>query len=157
MSEFPALDRIDFELVRALQNDARTSNKELAARVGLAPSSCLTRVRHLRERGVVRGFHTDVEPGAVGVGIEALTMVRLSPHKRGVFRAFREHAMALPEVVVVYQLSGQDDFVIHAAVRDTDHLQAFTDRLTEFPRIASLSTAIIFEASRRPLPLYQRQ
>lgn len=60
------LDRIDCGILAALQNDGRLSNKELAARVGLAPSSCLARVRRLREGGVLRGVHADVDPRALG-------------------------------------------------------------------------------------------
>jgi DNA-binding Lrp family transcriptional regulator len=76
------LDRIDRALVRALQKDARLSNKELAAQVGLAPSSCLERVRRLRRTGVLRGFHADVAPEALGVGLQALIAVQLRQHSR---------------------------------------------------------------------------
>ena len=64
------LDRIDREIVAALQNNARLSNKELAAAVGLAPSSCLERVRKLQDGGVLRGYHAEVDPAALGVELE---------------------------------------------------------------------------------------
>ena len=67
-----ALDRIDFDILAALQNDGRLSNKELAAKVGLAPSSCLERVRALRESGVLRGFRAEVDPEALGIHLQAI-------------------------------------------------------------------------------------
>lgn len=140
------LDRIDRALIDALQNNARLSNKELAASVGLAPSSCLARVRRLTETGVLRGFHADVAPRTVGVGLEAMTAVRLTRHIHDNFQAFFEHAVSLPEVVAVYQLAGADDFLIHVAVRDADHLRDFVlDRISTRPEVAHLETALIFQ------------
>ena len=93
------LDRTDFEILAHLQKNARLSNKELAARVGLAPSSCLERVRRLVERRVLRGFHADVDPAALGIEIEAMIAVRLVRHSRKDVDQFRAHVMGLPEVV----------------------------------------------------------
>ena len=92
------LDRIDRALVAALQEDARISNKDLAERVGLAPSTCLERVRALRARGVLRGFHADVDREALGRGLEAIIAVRIRPHSRAYVDSFREAAFAMPEV-----------------------------------------------------------
>ena len=92
------LDRIDFEILAALQEDARLSNKELAARIGLAPSTCLVRVRRLVEAGVLRGFHADIDPAALGVGLMAMISVRLSRHARDTVETFRQHVLSLPEV-----------------------------------------------------------
>ena len=66
------LDRIDFEILAQLQNDARLSNKELAARVHLAPSSCLERVRRLRRLGAITGFHATVDPEVLGIALQAM-------------------------------------------------------------------------------------
>ena len=77
-----ALDRIDYEIVRRLRNNARLSNKELAAEVGLAPSSCLVRVRGLERDGVLRGYHADVDPGSLGVRLQAMISIRLQRHSR---------------------------------------------------------------------------
>ena len=73
-------DRIDREILAHLQHDARISNKVLAARVGLAPSSCLARVRRLEESGAILGYHADVDPRVHGVTLEALVAVRLAVH-----------------------------------------------------------------------------
>ena len=143
------LDRTDHALVAALQQDARLSNKELAARVGLAPSSCLERVRRLVRAGVLAGFHAEVDPKAMGVGLQALVAVRLARHERGPFETFRRHVLALPETRSAFHVAGATDFLVHVAVRDSDHLRelilsAFTAR----PEVAHVETSLIFEHAR---------
>ena len=71
------MDRIDNAILGFLQNDGRMSNKELAAAVGLAPSSCLERVRRLQERGILTGFRAVVSPTHLGIGLQAFVSVRL--------------------------------------------------------------------------------
>jgi DNA-binding Lrp family transcriptional regulator len=151
-----ALDRIDFALLEALQNDARLSNKELAAKVGLAPSSCLERVRRLRREGQLRGFHAEVPPEVLGIGLQAMIAVRLRVHARAAFDSFREHLHGLPEAVAIYQLAGKDDFLVHVAVRDTDHLRDLAmDAFTARPEVEHMETALIFDHHRAPaLPRY---
>jgi DNA-binding Lrp family transcriptional regulator len=139
-----------------LQKDARLSNKELAARVALAPSSCLERVRRLRREGVLRGFHAEVDPAALGIGLEALIAVRLTRHSRELMRRFRAHVDPLPEVVAVFHVGGRNDFLLQVAVRDVEHLRNFAlDALTGLEEVAHLETSLIFEhAPRLPLPDY---
>ena len=71
------LDDVDRRLLSELERDGRISNKELAAAAGIAPSTCHARVRALRESGVLRGFHAQVDPEAVGRGLQAMIAVRL--------------------------------------------------------------------------------
>ncbi len=151
------LDRIDGEIIDALQNDARLSNKELAGRIGLAPSSTLARVRRLRDANVLRGYHAVVDPGVLGIGIEAISAVRLTQHSRDNFRTFFDHCMTLPEVVAVYQVAGADDFLIHLAVRDADHMHdVVLDGLSTRPEVGHIETALIFKHSHKHrLPQYR--
>ena len=144
------LDRIDFEILDALQNNARLSNKELAARVDLSPSSCWERVRQLREDGVLMGSHAVVEPKALGIGLQAMIGVRLKRHTREEVESFRTDALAKTEVIAVYHVTGNRDFLVHVAVRDADHLrdlalEAFTTR----PEVANLETSLIFSGDRK--------
>lgn len=156
MTPVPQLDRIDFAILRALQNDARLSNKELAAKVGLAPSSCLARVKKLVDAGTLRGFHADIDPRALGIGLEALISVRLSQHSRELFESFRAHVLALPETVELFHVAGADDFLVHVAVRDADHLRDLAlDAFTRRREVARLETSLVFEHSRKgalPIP-----
>ena len=144
-----SLDRIDRALCAALANNARLTNKELAARVGLAPSSCLERVRRLVRDGVLRGFSADVDPGALGFGLEAMMAVRLRQHSRDQFDAFRAHALAIPEVVAVYHMAGENDFLIHVLARDAQHLRDLAlDRFITRPEVGHIETWLMFEHMR---------
>jgi DNA-binding Lrp family transcriptional regulator len=146
------LDRTDRALVSALQKTARISNKELAGAVGLAPSTCLERVRALRARGVVRGFHADVERSSLGRALEAIIAVRVRPHSRAHVNAFWEYALSLPEVIEVFHVTGVDDFLVHVGLPDTDALRNFVlDRLTIRPEIGHVETRLIFDQARRPV------
>ncbi|TNE92218.1 MAG: Lrp/AsnC family transcriptional regulator [Deltaproteobacteria bacterium] len=150
------LDRIDYAIIRALQNNGRLSNKELAHVVGLAPSSCLARVRALRDDGVLGETRTEVAPGRVGVGLQAMVFVRLRLHERDAFESFRSHALAMDELVALYQLSGADDFLAHVAVRDAEHLRQLTmDGFASRPEVGHLSTSLLFGAETRTLPVYE--
>ncbi|MEM7356382.1 MAG: Lrp/AsnC family transcriptional regulator [Acidobacteriota bacterium] len=148
------LDRIDREIIAALQKNARLSNKELAARIGVAQSTCLERFRRLCDDGVLTGFHADVDPKALGIGLQAIIAVRLGRHSRDLVRSFRAHALGLPEVLAIFHMAGKNDFLVHVAVRDSDHLRdlalsAFTTR----PEVAHIETALIFEhAGKRRSP-----
>lgn len=145
------LDRIDFDILNALQNDARLSNKTLAGRVGLAPSSCLERVRRLERARVLRGFHAKVDPGALGVGLQALVFVRLARHSRRQVETFRRHALSLPQTVAVYHVSGRHDFLVHVAVQDADRLRDLTmDAFTTRREVGQIETHLIFEHVQRP-------
>ncbi len=156
MSRERTLDRIDFEILDALQKNARLSNKELAARVLLAPSSCLERVRRLVREGVLRGFHAHVDPAALGVQMQAMISVRLQVHSTGAFESFEAHLRELPEVVAVYHLAGAEDFMVHVAVRSTEHLHELAMRqFSTREEVGHVNTALIFEVHRADaLPRY---
>jgi DNA-binding Lrp family transcriptional regulator len=141
-----ALDRIDRAILALLQKNARLSNKELAARVGLAPSSCLARVQKLTKDGVLRGFHAFVAPDALGIGLQALIAVKLKQHSREKVRAVLRHLVALPEVVALYHVTGAVDFQVHVAVRGTDHLRDLAlDAFTVRSEVESIQTSLLFE------------
>jgi DNA-binding Lrp family transcriptional regulator len=149
------LDRIDREILVALSNNARLSNKELAAKVGLAPSSALERFRRLTRDGWLRGFHADVDPRAFGLGLEAMISVRLKQHSRDQFETFRLYVQTLPEVVAAYHMAGGNDFLVHVRARDAEHLRDFAiDAFTTRPEVGHLETALVFEHLRGGAPIW---
>ena len=148
-TDIPSLDRIDRAIMVALQQDARITNKDLAAGVGLAESSCLERVRRLTRTGVLRGFHAEVDLRAVGMGLQALVSVRLARHTRKAFGAFRKSMLDLEHAVAVFHVAGSNDFLVHVAVRDSDALrELILDRFTSRPEVAHVETSLIYEHAR---------
>lgn len=143
--ETQPLDRIDHEILAALQKNARLSNKELAAAVGLAPSSCLARVTRLIRVGVIRGFHADVDPKALGIGLSALVFVRVVQHQSALMEQLWQHLITLPEVREVYYVAGSHDLVVHVAVRDVEHLRKLVaERISARAELGQLETSLIF-------------
>jgi DNA-binding Lrp family transcriptional regulator len=142
------LDDIDRQLVRELARDARIANNALAERAGIAPSTCLGRVRSLRERGVIRGYHADVDPAALGRPLQAMIAVRLQSHARSRIRGFVAEAAGLPEVLNVFFLAGKDDFLLHVAAASTASLRDFVETLSSNGDVSYTETSLIFEHIR---------
>jgi len=143
------LDDTDRAILRALVDDARVSNKDLAEKAGVAQSTCLARVRALREAGVIRGYHADVDPKALGHDLQAMIAIRLQPHARGAMAQFTAELSRRPEVLEVYFVAGANDFLVHVATASTDALRRFVgDLLNRDPAIAGTETNLIFEHTR---------
>ena len=144
------LDRTDRSIVAILAEDSRITNQELARRGGLAPSTSLERVRRLRESGVILGVHAEVDPAALGVGVEALVSVRMRQHTRELVEGFQAYAAGLPEVIQVFHLTGAEDFLVHVACRDVHHLRQFSlDAFTTREEVAQIHTSLIYEQIHR--------
>jgi DNA-binding Lrp family transcriptional regulator len=143
------LDATDRAILRHLAADARIANNALAEAVGIAPSTCLGRVRALRNHGVIRGFHADVDPVALGRPIQAMIAVRMQSHARSHITEFAASVSKLPEVLNVFFLAGADDFLVHVAARSTENLRDFVVvNLSGNPDIALTETNLIFEHIR---------
>jgi DNA-binding Lrp family transcriptional regulator len=148
-------DSITIALLRELQKDARQTNKALAEKVGVAPSTCLERVRELQARGVIRGFRADVNPAAVGRPMEAILSIQQRAAHREAIEALLEETARLPETVRVMALTGTTDFIVHVAVRDMAHLRDIVWRLTERREVARIQSSLVFARVEGPamLPL----
>jgi DNA-binding Lrp family transcriptional regulator len=152
-----SLDRTDFGILSLLQNNASLSNKEIAASVGLAPSSAHERLKRLREDGVLRGAHADVDPKAMGVGLEALFLIELARHERGGVDRFMSELVDIPEVRSAFLITGRWDFVVHVVARDMQHLKDLAlDSFTNRPGVTRIETSIVYETRvRHELPQLQ--
>lgn len=150
-----APDRTDFEIIRLLQNNARLSNKQVAAAVHLAPSSCHQRIKNLEKAGVIRGAHAEIDPRAIGLNLEALAFIKLAKYERGVIDRFMNKVASIPEVRRVFLVSGRHDVIVHVIVKDIDHLRNLGfDRFTNQPELVDIETAIVYESrGKNELPL----
>ncbi|HEY5651526.1 MAG TPA: Lrp/AsnC family transcriptional regulator [Acidimicrobiia bacterium] len=145
------LDRTDRALIALLTDDARRSNKELAAAVGIAPSTCSERLKRLGDAGVFRGFHADVDPHALGIELQAMIAIRLRRHGADEVDLFKSKAFALAEVIGVSHVTGGNDFLVHVVVRSADHLRDLAvSSFTSWPEVAHIETALIFEHIAKP-------
>lgn len=143
------LDELDTAILRELQADARRTNRDVAAAVGISPTTALDRTRALRDRGVISGTRLEVDLAAIGRPVQALIAVRIRPPSRRNIEAFRNWAAALPDTLGVFVTSGNEDFLIHVAVPDNESLYAFViDKLTERAEIADVRTSVVYEHLR---------
>jgi DNA-binding Lrp family transcriptional regulator len=145
------LDETDRAILEALSTDARISNARLAERVGVAPSTALQRVRQLREAGVLRGFHAEIDLSALGRPLQAMVAVRLTVHNREQIETFTTNVRQLPGVLTVFHLAGATDYLVWLAAADAQDLREFVvEHLASDPAVAHAETSLIYEHRRGP-------
>ena len=150
-NDAPALDDVDRALLEALSRDARMPNKKLAETVGVAPSTCLARVRALREAGVLLGFHAEIDLAALGRPLQAMIAVRLAVHARKDIDDFTRTVRGLPGVISVFHITGVTDYMVWLAAADAQDLREFVvDHLATHRAVAHAETSLIYEHRRGP-------
>ncbi|MFC6063421.1 Lrp/AsnC family transcriptional regulator [Streptomyces ochraceiscleroticus] len=146
MADSVRLDPVDLEILRLLQNDARTTYRDLAAAVGVAPSTCLDRVTRLRRSGVILGHELRLDPAKLGRGLQALLSVQVRPHRRELVGPFVERIRSLPEALSLFHLTGPEDYLVHVAVPDAAALQRLVlDEFTARREVARVETRLVFQ------------
>lgn len=144
-NEMQPLDSIDRVLLETLQRDGRMANNELARIAGIAPSTCLARVRSLRERGAIRGVHADVDPAFLGLSIQAMIAVSLRADAQAALTDFAAQAATKPYVLNVFFVSGSYDYLLHVAADSSDTLRGIVTDLSSTGIISDTETHLIFE------------
>lgn len=146
------LDEIDRNIISELQANGRVTNAELAERVGVAASTCIARVRSLVSRKIITGFTATVDPRAMGIGLQVLISVTVRSGARQGIMALSEELRVLPEVMELFFLGGVEDFIIHLAARDADHVRDFVvEHLSAHPAVSSTRTSIVFHHYQNPV------
>ncbi|MFF4343060.1 Lrp/AsnC family transcriptional regulator [Kitasatospora sp. NPDC001540] len=146
------MDELDARIVDHLQRDARITNRELARILGIAPSTCLERVRLLRNRGVITGYHAAVDLPALNRSVQAFVAFQVRPLNRQVIESFKAYAAGLPEVLSVFVVAGGDDFLLHVALPDIDRLHTFLmDRFSERREVVNFRSSVIYQHVSSPV------
>lgn len=143
------LDDIDLRILTMLYRDADITNKELAAQIGIAPSTCLERVKRMKSHGIIKGAFVDINFKNIGGNIEAIAAIRLQPYSEEIVNKLRDDLLQLPEIVSLYHMGGNYDYFIHMAVKDSEHLRQFVfNAITSRDEVQTVETSLIFEHSR---------
>lgn len=143
------LDRIDRRILADLQADGRMTNVDLARRSGISAPPCLRRVRALEEAGYIKGYHADIDPGALGYNVTVFAHVGLNSQAEADLRAFEDLVQAWPEVRECHMLAGETDFLLKVVAHDWDDYQRFlTTRLTAAPNIGHVKSALAIRTSK---------
>jgi Lrp/AsnC family leucine-responsive transcriptional regulator len=137
-------DQFDEKILRVLRQDGRMTSIELAEAVGLSPSSCQRRQRELEQRGVIRGYHADVDPAALGQSLAVFAAVQLQRHVRSDVQSFQKAVKQLPEVLEVHHIAGAFDYLLRIAVADLESYETFhADRLTALPGVSHITSYVV--------------
>ncbi len=150
------MDAIDRKIIRALQHDARLTNQDLAAKVGLSASPCLRRVRKLEQDGILAGYTALVDQEKFGLPINVFVNIRLEKPSPKTIRAFETAIENIDAVVECYLMTGNRDYllrVVSSDLKSYEHL--VRDRLTTIPGVLSLESSFAFGQVKRTnvLPL----
>jgi Lrp/AsnC family leucine-responsive transcriptional regulator len=146
------IDGIDEQILTLLQNDARISNAEIARQIGLAPSAVLERLRKLEDRGIIRGYRTEIDPRSVEFGLTVFVTVKA----RECGTDAEEALVAIPEVLEVHDVAGDDDYLLKIRTKDTDALgRLLREKIKPIPNILSTRTIVVLETFKETnaLPL----
>ncbi|MCS4275995.1 MULTISPECIES: Lrp/AsnC family transcriptional regulator [Mycetocola] len=153
MSNKPALDAIDQEILLLLARDGRMSNVDLARRVGLTPPPCLRRVRRLEEAGIIAGYGAQVDYTAMGRGFEVVVAVDIGVNDRVTMEKFEQDVIAMPEVVELRRMFGRPDYYIRVAVSDSDAYEMFlTSKLSTLSPVTRVDSHLTMKLFTDTLP-----
>jgi DNA-binding Lrp family transcriptional regulator len=137
-----ALDRYDIALLAELQRDARQSNADLAARIGLSPAPTWRRVRRLEELGVITGYRAEIDRRKIGLGVLAFVRVDAERDNADATRALEDAIRGLPEVISCHYISGAGTFELQVLVTDLDAYSRWTmETLFRLPNVKDLHTS----------------
>lgn len=152
------MDEKDARILELLQRDGRVTNVELARAAELTPSATLERVRKLEERGFIKGYMALLDPHALGLGLAAFIFVRVDDREDVIYESdgTAEALAALPSVLELHHLAGEDCFLLKVRARDTDDLyRILKEEVGRFKNIRSTRTTIVLktvkESARLPV------
>ncbi len=140
------IDDTDRTILHELQVDARRPNTELASAANVSPSTIVNRLRLLEEGNVVRGYHADVDDGALGRNVEALVSVKLRPKAPAAVDAFLDAVWSFEETVAVWLVTGEYDALVQLSARDMATLsQTVLTSISSAPNVVDERTSIVFQ------------
>ena len=149
-----ALDQIDRAILSVLQQDARISMHELGLRVGLSTTPCWTRIKKMESDGVIQGYTVRVDPAALGFPETIIVQVTLESHSDETLEAFGKALAEVPEILEAFLISGDYDYYIRLAVRDTrDYERLLREKLYKIPGIRhSKSSFVLRKLKENSIP-----
>jgi len=149
------MDKIDCRILDLLQHNGELTAQEVADRIGLSKSPCWRRIEHLKEAGVIRRTVALLDPKAMNVGTTVFVTVKTGNHSAAWFERFMKVVRDIPEVVEIYRMSGDVDYLMRVVVPDIDAYDAVYKTLIAGVEFQDVSASFALETlkSTTALPL----
>ena len=146
------LDKFDLAILSVLREDARASLQDISSRVGLSTTPCWARIKKMENDGVIQGYTVRIDPAAVGYTETVIVQVTLENHNDETLAAFGRALEAIPEVLEAYLISGDYDYHIRIAVRDTrDYERLLREQLYRIPGIRHSKSSFVLRRLKESL------
>jgi Lrp/AsnC family leucine-responsive transcriptional regulator len=148
------LDKIDYNILRILQERGRVTNALLASEVGLSPAPTLERVRKLESTGLIESYHALVNAEKLGLSVIVFIEVRLNYHSHFKIEKFIEEIAALPEIVEAYHITGDSDFLLKMYATDiSDYQQFIVDKLSKIDGVGHIQSKVVMSNVKKEMGL----
>lgn len=136
------LDSMDVAILRALQQQGRMSNADLAAKVGLSASACSRRLDHLEKSGVISGYHARLSNAALDYKMMVIVHISLSGQFAKTLAEFEAAVKKCPNILVCYLMSGEYDYILRVAAKDlADYERIHRDWLSALPHVVKINSS----------------
>jgi DNA-binding Lrp family transcriptional regulator len=150
MADKVKLDPVDRQILQDLQDDGRMTNVNLARRAGISAPPCLRRVRVLEDAGIIRGYHADIDPDALGYSVLVFAFVGLTSQAEADLQDFERLVSSWPQVRECHMLMGETDFLLKIVAHDWDDFQKFlTSHLTPAKNVSHVKTALAIRSAKQ--------
>jgi Lrp/AsnC family transcriptional regulator, leucine-responsive regulatory protein len=147
-----AVDKFDVAILKVLQGDARASLQDISKRVGLSPTPCWNRIRKMEAVGVIQGYTVRIDPAALGYTETVIVQVTLGSHTEETLFEFGKELEQIPEVLEACLVSGDYDYYIRIAVKDTrDYERLLRERLYRIPGIRHSKSSFVLRTLKESL------
>ena len=154
------MDKIDRNIIREQQKNARLSNLDLAEKVNLSPSPCLRRVRKLETQGVITGYAAMVDQESYGLPLNVFVQIKLERHAEELMQTFEKRVAEIDEIMECYLITGSCDYLLHIVSDSLKSYESFMrEEITTIPGIVSAETSFTFSTIKKkhrfpPLPSF---
>mgnify|MGYP006321798425 FL=1 len=138
------LDKIDLKILKILQENAKITNLQLSAEIGLSPAPTLERVKKLETAKLIKGYYTQVNEEALGIGIKAIIQITLTRQLENAISNFKKEINKIPEIMECYQVTGNADYILIALLKDIrDFENLISQRLSKVEEIGQMQPMVI--------------
>lgn len=144
MANEKIFDKTDLAILRILLQDARRTLQEIGSEVGLSPTTCWSRIKRLQDEGVIRRYTVEVDPASLGYQDQVIVQLTLESHTEDTLYDFGQVLATIPEILEAYLVSGDYDYYIRIAVRDTrDYERLLREKLYKIPGIRHSKSSFV--------------